>query len=139
MVSDKKICGILAEQLDDSLIVGIGLNVNTPVAELHRAGLDRPAISMADYADKRFDLEAVYATLCSELEPRLDHAGSHGMNSIHAEWKDADYFTGQTVSLVQSGTFFRGKYLGLADDGRIGIHTEDGPRYFWSGELRKAE
>ncbi len=65
LIGGKKICGILTEKTGDSLIIGVGLNVNNPSFPA-----DLPATSLFIICAREFDLDDLLSGLLDEIRDR---------------------------------------------------------------------
>lgn len=95
-VNRQKIAGVLCESVPcpkdktkKSLIVGIGLNVNTDQTTLNL--IDQPAISMATILTRKVDPSRVMEYLLAEIELALTHPTEHSLSAYidpHLAGKD---------------------------------------------------
>jgi BirA family transcriptional regulator, biotin operon repressor / biotin---[acetyl-CoA-carboxylase] ligase len=69
LVSGKKVAGILGEAREDHVVLGIGVNVNAPAAELPERP-EIPATSLSEETGKHVPRAPLLADLLARLEPR---------------------------------------------------------------------
>ncbi|MFM7564290.1 MAG: biotin--[acetyl-CoA-carboxylase] ligase [Planctomycetota bacterium] len=164
LVDGRKAAGILIEScfgnassgdpnLIQTIIVGIGININTnPTSEQATALPQRgiTPISFADATGKQFDLTDVVAKLANHLAHRLTAIGVLGRSpftspfhseeaGIVAEFNQHLAWQGRLVSIRQASEEIQGKLQGLDQNGNLLISTSNGLRAFAAGELRPIE
>ncbi len=130
---DKKICGMLLENsLDGSdiatCIVGIGLNVNQ-----ERFVSDAPnPVSLFNITGQEHDLESLLKRVCSRIEQlvnTLDDATAR--EQLHRQYMAALYRNDGQQHLWEdaAGHRFMASLAGIAPDGTLTLHHEDGTRH----------
>ncbi len=113
--------GLDGERLQQA-IVGIGLNVNIPAAELPPA--TTPAASLLLAAGQRFDLGPLFAAILQRLEAHYERAAAG--QSPQPAW-DARLITrDQTVRVSASGQTLQGLALGSDAWGRLLVRDAQG-------------
>ncbi|MBN2058648.1 MAG: biotin--[acetyl-CoA-carboxylase] ligase [Candidatus Saganbacteria bacterium] len=71
LLNGKKICGVLVERLvSGHVIIGLGVNVNTPAAELLPAKIGQPATSLLLETGRESDLESFFHEVLATLDHR---------------------------------------------------------------------
>ena len=130
---DKKICGMLLENsLDGSdiatCIVGIGLNVNQ---ECFVSDAPNP-VSLLNITGQEHDLESLLKRVCSRIEQlvnTLDDAPSR--EQLHRQYMAALYRNDGRQHLWEdaAGHRFMASVAGIAPDGTLTLHHEDGTRH----------
>lgn len=120
------------------LLVGIGLNVNIAATDFKTAGLDETATSMLIERNAGFDVEKVRARLVSSLEEWAGGLLREGVGSIEEAWRSCDWLDGSRVEIETESGLHRGRYCGVAPDGRLRLAGSSGTeQLFWSGDVRK--
>jgi BirA family biotin operon repressor/biotin-[acetyl-CoA-carboxylase] ligase len=71
LVGGRKVAGILAEAREERVVLGLGVNVNVPAAELPQE-VDRPATSLLVETGRQFDRAELLAELLERLERGYD-------------------------------------------------------------------
>lgn len=123
-----KLGGILVEQVRGVAVVGIGLNVRTPLGVPDAIGLD----ALTDTFPSA--LELAEATL-DALASRLAAWQSHGLEAVREPWLSRCAHVGREV--VIEG--IAGRVVGLGSSGELCLELPDGERrMFFSGTLRMA-
>jgi BirA family biotin operon repressor/biotin-[acetyl-CoA-carboxylase] ligase len=134
MLNDRKLAGILGETSFDGrhllVMVGIGVNVNTPTVDL--AGIPGPATSLAAACGHRVDR----GQLLLELVQRVDHWLERPAAELHAAWESRLWGRGQRLRLVDVGEQQDVVVLGANPDGSLRIRVPSGAeRTTTTGEL----
>jgi BirA family biotin operon repressor/biotin-[acetyl-CoA-carboxylase] ligase len=164
LVDGRKAAGILIESCFgnassrdptriQTVIVGIGININTNPTSEQAAALPQRGItpiSFAEATSKQFDLTDVVAKLTTHLAHRLTVIGVLGHSPItcpsdsddaglldefnqHLAWRS------HLVSIRRAREEIQGALQGLDQNGHLKIFTSHGPRTFAAGELRLIE
>ena len=123
IVNDRKICGILIENVFEGdkvakSIIGIGLNVNNPIAK----EIEDIAISCKQVLNKELNLESVLATLCFNLYQQADYL----------EYKKHLLYLGEEVTITDEKSTYKAIIEDILPDGRLKLN--DG-RVFSSAEI----
>ena len=134
MLSDRKLAGILGETSFDGqdllVIVGIGVNVNTPSADL--ADIPGGATSLAAACGHRADR----GQLLLKLVHRVDYWLGRTPAELHAAWESRLWGRGQRLRLVDVGEKQDVIVLGANPDGSLRIRLPSGAeRTTTTGEL----
>jgi BirA family biotin operon repressor/biotin-[acetyl-CoA-carboxylase] ligase len=122
-VRGKKVCGILIEQMQNSLqtpavIIGIGLNVNTPAQAFEDAGLTMAA-SLAVLASSSFDRDHVTEVLLSHLDRDYADLLVGKLVDLESRWRWHSGLLGRPVCVQAHAGERRGRLIELAFDGII--------------------
>lgn len=110
IVNGKKICGILIENVFEGdrvskSIIGIGLNVNNPIAK----EIEGIAISCKQVLNKELNLESVLATLCFNLY----------LPSSYEEYKKHLLYIGEEVTIIDEKSTYKAFIDDVLPDGRL--------------------
>ena len=117
----RKLCGILCERNGDSVIAGVGINVNQ---------VDFPseiavrATSLFLSAGRPFDRETVLSTVLAALEVRHRQWMKEGFAALHPDFAAIDYLKGRTISVYQTDADpepLAGLCEGIQPDGTIRV------------------
>ena len=137
---DKKLAGILIESLPEStnklsLIIGIGLNVNSQISADSRQIIDRPWTSVYQITGQIQDRNTLVVNLLIELERHVHQFLTQGFAPFKQQWEAWDYLRGQFVSLTYGHREISGIAQGLTDHGELIITDKDNRQWiFASGE-----
>ena len=129
-VRDKKICGMLVENVLDGdkvavSFVGIGLNMNQ--REFDPSLLNPTSLSLA--TGSRYDLESELEVLASILAGSFGRLlGSGAPSAADEEYESLLYRKGEFHEYVScaDGTVFEGKIIGVSPEGRLLVINKEG-------------
>jgi len=139
LISDRKAAGILTELKGESdrvdfIILGIGINVNTPRKALPAGGtsLKEESKSSADFS--RVELVKI---LLKELEAEYVKFKTNGFAAVRSELKSYSCALGRYVSVTASGgTKLSGEAVDINENGELVLKLDDGSRKaFLSGDV----
>ncbi|MBQ7373660.1 MAG: biotin--[Clostridia bacterium] len=110
IVNDKKICGILIENVfegDDvaRCVIGVGLNVNNTLDD----EIKNIAISTKQVLNKELDVNTVSATLCYNLYLEPDYE----------EYKKHLLYIGEEVTIIEQKSTYKAFIDDVLPDGRL--------------------
>jgi biotin-[acetyl-CoA-carboxylase] ligase BirA-like protein len=130
MLDRRKVAGVLPELREGRVVVGIGINVNQPPAQLpERAVL--PAGSLRTVTGREYDREAVLALLLRALDRRYAEWRAAGLAALHADLGARNFLYGRRVRVDGAVGVARS----IHRDGRLEIELPTGPRLVESGEV----
>lgn len=131
MIDDKKICGILTEMKAeqdrvDFIVVGIGINVNTPVKhlpktasslkeEMRRRNL-KASVSRVDLTKKVLEMLEEYYNLLNK----------EGFAPIIEAWKDMSSMLGSRIKVSLPNRVFEGQAHDIDPDGALVVRLDSG-------------
>lgn len=126
LIEDKKIAGILTElsaEMDRVrfVVVGIGVNVNTPLSQLPPA-----AMSIKEASGRKILRVELVQEILLSLEGWYDSLKAHGFGSAIARWKELSSTLGQRVRVVDANGHFEGEAVGLDANGGLIIRGNTG-------------
>lgn len=133
----KKLGGILAEKEGDGLIIGIGLNVNTPAfpPELPNAA------SLFSLSGKHFDLAALTAAIIKELDA-LAEGYPQNLPQYKEQYTALCLNIGREVRIIRGGEHFTAYAEAIEDDFSLLVRHSDGQRekiFFGEVSIRKPD
>jgi BirA family transcriptional regulator, biotin operon repressor / biotin---[acetyl-CoA-carboxylase] ligase len=121
LVDDRKVAGILLESTGDTVICGIGVNVNTPEDGLP-SDTRTPAGSLLTATRREHDRAELLARLLVELQQRYDEWLDLGLGLFIRELEQRDALRGVAVQVGDVS----GRAAGIAPDGRLRLVIDDG-------------
>lgn len=130
MLAGRKLAGVLAEARADSVVLGVGLNVNQTEEQLP-AGPRYPATSLFTHDGVTRERAPILARLLERLEERYEGWRARGLEAMLEEIRARDFLGGRTVRV--SGV--AGRARGIDRHGRLEIATDDGLKRIESGEV----
>ena len=125
-----KVAGILTEvsaEIDqvDYVVLGIGINVNTPVSLLTE-DIKGVATSLAAECGENVSRAKFTQCLLTEFEALYEEFLSAGFSSIREEWKILDSTIGSRVEISGGGEKMVGEVLGIDREGFLLLRGGDG-------------
>lgn len=121
LVGAAKLAGILMERVDDSVVIGIGVNL---AAAPQVPGRDTVALSAFVPAPDR---DAFAADLACLFAAELHRWRSYGLGPLTQRWQAAAHPLGTPLAVGEPGQeALRGTFAGLADDGALLLRLADG-------------
>ena len=141
LVNGRKTAGILAELTDSHetapcILIGIGINVNTPVNRLPARPL-YPATSLAQEAGMHVPRTALLAAYLKRFEQWLARLEAGDSNALIADWNAWSGIKGKRVSIVQETQTLHGTVTGIDTDGALRLQTNaNQTTRILSGDLR---
>jgi BirA family biotin operon repressor/biotin-[acetyl-CoA-carboxylase] ligase len=130
MLGSKKIGGILTEmnaEMDrlDWVIVGIGLNVNTP-HESFPEEVEGVATSLMEAGGKNILRVKLLQDILFEFESLYDELAKSGFETIRMKWKALSNTIGANVVVNMPTEKVTGKAMDIDSDGALILKKEDG-------------
>jgi BirA family biotin operon repressor/biotin-[acetyl-CoA-carboxylase] ligase len=133
LARDRKIAGVLAETVDDAVVIGIGLNVLQKTGELP---VDT-AVALAALTDEPVDrsivllavLRAFEARYAAWLEADAEPAG------LLESYREHCSTIGQEVRVELPAETLTGTATGVDERGHLVVETADGPRHIAAGDV----
>ncbi len=147
LVRRKKVAGVLAEVATagggvDSLVLGVGVNVNVERAALAAAlgPAAQFATSLREALGGPVDRNALAAGYLSFLDEWLVIYRTQGPRAVLRAWRDLDIVTGCRVEIREGATRLDGRARGVDDEGRLEVEDAHGRIHqIVSGEVRLVE
>lgn len=130
--SPRKLAGILGESDGaDAIALGIGVNVSTPADQLPVPEATSLALEGGDVSREDLLVE-ILAGLHAGLDDLRRTGGTEGM----AEYRRLCLTIGRDVTVrLPSGEELTGHAVGIADDGRLGVHVTGKTVYVAAGDV----
>lgn len=139
----RKLAGILIEVQGDMngpsvAIIGIGINMQLPTAT--REHIDQAVTDIQEVLGAPLSRNTLLATLLTQLADVMDEFERNGLHNLRAEWQTAHAYANQAVQIhMSNGQIINGIAAGLADNGALLLHTDDGKQIsVHSGEVHSA-
>ncbi|MEP7221973.1 MAG: biotin--[acetyl-CoA-carboxylase] ligase [Novosphingobium sp.] len=134
MIGEAKLAGVLLERVDDSVVIGVGVNLAAaPPVE------GRATAACAQFGpppDRDLFASDLAATFCQDLA----RWRCYGLAPVIARWQAAAHPLGTLLSVGEPGEpLLHGAFAGLTDDGALRLTIGDGTvRTIHAGEVRLA-
>jgi BirA family transcriptional regulator, biotin operon repressor / biotin---[acetyl-CoA-carboxylase] ligase len=125
------VCGILTEMKAEQdaisfLVLGIGVNVNTPVRSLPAGATSVREEARHLGRDGRLSRIELVKRMLEELEADYFTLKEKGSGPIIEEWKDLSLMIGSRVKIVLPNRTFEGLAHDLDPDGALVVRRESG-------------
>jgi BirA family transcriptional regulator, biotin operon repressor / biotin---[acetyl-CoA-carboxylase] ligase len=129
LLGGRKIAGILIEistDIDaiDYMVVGVGINVNTPPGRFP-AELRGRATSLAAEIGHTVDRTEILGAFLERLERYYDLIGKEGFSPVIRRWRELSDMAGRRVRVHAFDRSLEGAIAGIDDDGVLLIETAD--------------
>lgn len=121
LLGGAKLCGILLEAANRSVVIGMGINLQQAPDLPDRATIAlaqiAPPPSVDDFADG----------MAQAFDQELQRWRQFGTETLFRRWAAVAHPVGCPISVHDaSGAVHRGKFVGLANDGALLMQSEDG-------------
>jgi BirA family biotin operon repressor/biotin-[acetyl-CoA-carboxylase] ligase len=140
LINGKKVCGILTEtsirgDAVDSVIVGVGINVNVDI-NFFPKDLKKTVTTLAAEVNSEVDREKFLSKLLTELEVYYKMFKENRFDSILEEWKQLNRFFGANAEVVSFDEKITGQAVNVDQNGALVIRLADGTtRKVFSGDV----
>jgi len=136
LVNGAKLAGILAEQADDAIVVGAGINVSTRRDELPVPGATSLAIEGAAVTDRNRLLAATLRELERWYPAWTSQAGDVRLSGLDSEYRRLSATLGRAVRVsLPGGKTMTGTAEDIDDLGRLVVGSADGPVPVSAGDV----
>ena len=129
LVNDAKIAGVLLEQVDNALVIGIGLNV------LHAPERANYQVTTLARCGGLATVDGARTILLDRLAKQLDVWEQDGFPATRAAWLVRAHPVGAALRVTQDGRAVAGHFAGLDEDGALLLDTPDGRRRMVAGDV----
>ncbi len=131
LVNDKKVCGILTEMKAeqdavDFVVVGIGINVNTPLKYLPKGASSLIAEIGGRAGEEKLSRIEVVRNVLEKLEEEYLKLKKHGFKPIIEDWKHFSAMIGSRVKVTLPNRTFEGLVHNLDSSGELVIRRDTG-------------
>ena len=126
----RKVGGILGELRGETVVLGIGINVNQTEEQLP-PDARRPPASLRTVTGREHERAPLLAALLLRLEQRYDAWLDHGLEALHHELEQRDFLRGREVRVDG----IAGRACGIDALGRLELEVDGQRRLVESGEV----
>jgi BirA family biotin operon repressor/biotin-[acetyl-CoA-carboxylase] ligase len=137
-IGGRKIAGILAEARGESMVLGMGIDVNEE-RDSFPAGLRGTAVSVRMIAGETFDRGELLAAVLRSFERAYLVWEREGFGPMSFEMGRRMLWTGRQVLLETEGGTVEGVLSGLTSDGYLRLEVDGKESVYSSGDLSLAE
>jgi BirA family biotin operon repressor/biotin-[acetyl-CoA-carboxylase] ligase len=134
MIGDRKVAGILAEVVDDAVVIGVGLNVTLREAELPVPAATSLALAGAGCTDRDTLLRAVVRGIGDEYAAWRRVEGD-GERSVLPRYRELCLTLGRDVSVDLGADSLKGRAVEINADGSLVVQTSAGRRSLSAGDV----
>ncbi len=120
----KKVCGILAEGVENMAVLGIGLNVNMPENGF-------PGVPVAGALNTDADRETLVGRMAFHVLKMLEEQPE----SCLSFYRERMLLLGKDITFLQSGQEKNARVLGVDDKGGLMVQTDGGMEILRTGEV----
>lgn len=136
LIDDRKLAGLLAEVVEDAVVLGMGLNVTLRPEERPVPAATSLQIEGSATIDREPVLRAVLRDLALRYRSFLDYGGDADAAGLHAAYRSASASLGQQVRVsLPGGRVVLGEVLDVDKAGRLLVRTGDGVEAFAAGDV----
>jgi len=122
LLNYKKIGGILTEIIDDTVILGIGVNLN-----IRRFPKELMSIASSVFLEtkKHLDKKTVFDLICKQLDDCYAILKSNKTTRLLEKWRHYTLLLGQEVAIEMGDKTLTGRVLDIGNDGGLVIMLPD--------------
>ena len=133
-LEDKKLSGVLVEEFDNKIFIGIGINVNNEVPE----ELKNIAISLKTLTNKNFELSEIMLNITKQFEKIYNSfILENSWREILLKINKINYLYNKEISLNIRGEAINGIAKNINSNGELEIKIGDKIKVFSEGEVMK--
>ncbi len=133
-IGGRKIAGILAESKGDSVVLGMGIDVNDEEGSFP-PDLRDTAVSLRMITGRIFDRGELLACMLRNLEQAYEIWERSGFGPMSFEMERRMLWTGMPVQLDAEGKTVEGVFAGISADGYLRLESDGAERVYSSGDL----
>ena len=133
-IGGKKAAGILAESKGESVVLGMGIDVNDDEGSFP-GELAETAVSLRMVAGKWLDRGELLAGLLRNLERNYEIWERDGFGPMSFEMERRMLWMGMPVTIEEGAGTVSGVISGITVDGYLRLETEEGEKVYSSGDV----
>lgn len=115
LIDGKKVCGILVEQRQDWVVVGVGLNVDFPKGWFESTHLTH-ASALGEFTAEAIDREELLQALLDEWEARYQELSEGKAETLLKWWRRYSSLEGAMITVEAGGETNTGRLVSLGWD-----------------------
>ncbi|NVE93959.1 biotin--[acetyl-CoA-carboxylase] ligase [Altererythrobacter lutimaris] len=121
LLNGGKLCGILLERVNDTIVAGVGVNLNS-APELP----NRETIALSKFGPAP-DRDIFASSLAKALDTELERWRTYGLPALIRRWEAVGTPRGTLLSVHEpDGSLIEGQFAGLDVEGTLQLRLEDG-------------
>jgi BirA family biotin operon repressor/biotin-[acetyl-CoA-carboxylase] ligase len=133
-IGGKKVAGILAESRGDSVVLGMGIDVNDPGGSFPGELADT-AVSLRMVSGKESDRGELLAALLRNLGRNYEIWERDGFGPMSFEMERRMLWVGMAVTVEEGAAAVSGTLSGITADGYLRLETQEGEKVYSSGDV----
>lgn len=134
ILSGKKLGGILSKHQNNSVVIGVGINVNTTLEDFSPT-IRNTAISLKIFSGKEYSREEIIASCLNSYEEWRNIYETKGIEIIIKNWEKRSDIFGKSVKITEPHGSFEGIVEMLDADGFLLVKAPDGIKQVISGDV----
>jgi BirA family transcriptional regulator, biotin operon repressor / biotin---[acetyl-CoA-carboxylase] ligase len=136
LVGDRKLAGILAERVDDAVVLGVGLNVSLRADELPVASATSLRLENAAVVDRMPVLLAVLRAMGRLYDEFVAASGVADASGLRSSYRGLCETLGRSVRAeLPGGHVVTGTAVDVDDSGRLVLDTPGGTEQIGAGDV----
>ncbi|WP_082680518.1 biotin--[acetyl-CoA-carboxylase] ligase [Oceanivirga salmonicida] len=130
-LKNKKLCGILIENVDNKTYIGIGININNTIPN----EIENIAISMNGAFGKKYNIDEIIKTIVCSFKELLNMLLDNKFDEIIKEVNKVNYLKNKKIVFKISEKLIKAKILDINKDGFIEAIVNNEKKVFSIGEI----
>jgi BirA family biotin operon repressor/biotin-[acetyl-CoA-carboxylase] ligase len=136
LVGERKLAGILAERVDDAVVVGVGLNVSLRADELPVAGATSLHLEKSVVVDRMPVLLAVLRSMGRLYDELVAASGDADASGLRSSYRGLCATLGRSVRAeLPGGNVVVGAAVDVDESGRLVVDTPGGTEPIAAGDI----
>ncbi|WP_156285949.1 biotin--[acetyl-CoA-carboxylase] ligase [Oceanivirga salmonicida] len=130
-LKNKKLCGILIENVDNKTYIGIGININNTIPN----EIENIAISMNGAFGQKYNIDEIIKTIVCSFKELLNMLLDNKFDEIIKEVNKVNYLKNKEIVFKISEKLIKAKILDINKDGFIEAMVDNEKKVFSIGEI----
>ena len=131
LINSRKVCGILTEMKAEQdtvgfVIIGIGVNVNTPLKLLPKGASSLKEESGVEGREENLSRTGIVKAILEGLEKNYNLMRAEGFAPIVEKWKDLSAMLGARIKVTLQNRTFEGLAHDMDTDGSLMVRLDSG-------------
>ena len=136
LVGDRKLAGILAERVDDAVVLGVGLNVSLRAGELPVPTATSLLLEESAVVDRSPVLLAVLRSIGKRYDELVRASGDPEVSGLRSAYLTLCSTVGRSVRVeLPGGRVVAGTAVDVDTSGRLVVQTPDGTEPIGAGDV----
>jgi BirA family biotin operon repressor/biotin-[acetyl-CoA-carboxylase] ligase len=136
LVGERKLAGVLAERVDDAVVIGVGLNVSLRTDELPVASATSLHLEKSAVVDRMPVLLAVLRSMGRLYDEFVTASGDADASGLRSSYRGLCATLGRSVRAeLPGGHVVTGTAVDVDDSGRLVLDAPDGTELIGAGDI----